>query len=560
MNNQNLNAGILSLFQNTANKLAEQEQTKLKSTQKNIYNYPFISADDFKATMDNFEAFVENYNKKLTELNKEVKSYNKLIDQMIKLKKVDLFSAQFDNDLFKKRNNKYFTKDYNKMVDAENKKASVPVYKKRVYQKIKWNSNQFFKAILGFYSAQIKRRNLLLLQAGRKTARSLQDVVLDSRRLSLARSSSNNLMNRAHKKTFQRHIKRFREAGILIDYEFVNSNKPINCRINPQILRISDHNPKKIQNPQKQFFMNERGTKCTYNNHTTRTTLNKLKMKADKSALKGSSLSLTTHDFSLQEHQQNKNLKKEKTGGPQKQTVKILNAQANSEVLVTKILNNTHFAKTLTNKQYKYYEPLSKDVLYHEAHYGLLTKKQFRQLYYQDIIKRLAPIWDHHNVHPGSWINALKIIDETWFKTFNGLEFDKLTVYNKIEEFDFRISQVKTWLGRNKNFNLLFPSDYFNPKRKNSFDGGFAFTAQWWSSHLAKNKKSTPQTSNKANAEAKRRQKHNNYRKRLQTKVRQYIAGKITLDQVFDYLDTNGFPEVIINEVAKTINYYKNLN
>lgn len=561
MNNPNqINPGIFKMFQNASNQM-QAESLKPKQPRVKIFNYPFISPEDFKQTMHNYESFVQNYNNSLHDLNQDVKQYNKLVDAMITAKKADVKHAKFANKLFAKQNNPLFVKDFNELVEIENKKHDCPVYKKRAYIPVKWNSKLFFKAILGFYSAQIKRKNLKFLQAQKNTARPLEKVVLDSNRLANA-EKNNVVLNNAHKKTFQRHIKRFREAGILIDYLFINSNKPVYYNINPEILAISDHNPQKsskTQNADNQFFISDRGTKCTDNNHTTKAILNEIKMKADTSASKRSSLTLTPINLKIQEHQQKCNQEKISPSAAENLKPHIQATQNNSLALRETILDNLQFAKMLHNQQFTNYQPLTKDVLYHEAHYGLLNKSEFRQLYYQDLLKRLSTLWQKSSDNIGSWVNALKIIDANWFITFNGLEFDKTTIYNRMDEFDFRIKQAFLWFNRNKNFNILYPSEYFNPTRKHSYEGGWLFTQQWWTSHLAKNN-IAPQIKKKATAEAKRRKAYQNKKKRMQTKVRQFLAEKITLDQVFDYLDTNGFPEELIDQVPETIAYYQKIN
>ncbi|TYB78313.1 hypothetical protein [Bizionia myxarmorum] len=557
---QPIHNSILNMFQNASNQM-QAEKPKATKPGKKIFKYPFISSQDFKKSMDNYENFVQNYNNSLQDRNQDVKDYNKLVDAMMDAKKVDKKHAKFANKLFSKQNNPLFVVDYNDFVEYENKKHACPVYKKREYQTVKWQSKLFFKAILGFYSAQIKRNNTLRLQATGKAARPLEMVVLDSNRLANAQKESL-ILNDAHKKTFQRHIKRFREAGILTDYVFVNANKPVYYFINSEILAISDHNPEKsskTQNAENQLFISEPRTKCADNNHTTRTFLNEIKMKADTSASKRSSLSLTSFNLKVQEHQQNNNLEKDSPGAAENLKPHIRHAQQVSVGLKEIILDPLQFARMLHTQRFTHYEPLTKDLLYHEAHYGLLNKNEFRQLIIQDVLKRLSKLWQKSDFHIGSWVNALKIIDANWFVTFNGLEFDKTTVLQRLDEYDFRIKQTILWFNRNKNFNILYPSEYFNTNRKNSYEGGWMFTQQWWTSHLAKNN-IAPQEKKKATSEAKRRTVYQNKVKRMRTKVRQVLANKITLADLFNYLDTSGFPEEIINMVPETIAYYEKLN
>ena len=521
-----------------------------------IFKYPYISPKDFKTTMDNFETFVTNYNKSLRDLNKDVKQYNKLVDAMITAKKPKAPIAR--NKAFAKANNPLFVKDFNKLVEQENKTMDCPVLKKREYKKVRWQTVPYFRAVLGFYRSQIKRNNLVRLQANRNTTRPLEKVVLDSKKLSEAKDKqTSRLLNDAHKTSFRRHIKRMREAGILTDYEFINAKKPILCNINPQILAISDHKNQKIQNTENQSFISERETKYIDNNHTTRTFINKNKMKADKSALVRSSHTLTDNNYFLQEHQQNKNLKKPQTRRENVSAYQLA-AQNSSETLKNIVLDPLQFAKQLHNQQFTHYQPLEKDLLYYEAHYGMLNKGDFRQLVIQDLLKQLSTLWQNSQFSLGCWVNALKTIDENWFKTFTDLEFNKITIYNQLDEYYYRIKEAKRWFASNKTFNILYPSSYFQPYRKHSFQGGWQFTQQWWTSHIAKNPKKA-QEKRINNKKAAKLKKFNNQKKRMQTKVRQLIAQKITLNDLYLYLDTNGFPERIIDMVPDTIAYYEKL-
>lgn len=553
-NNIQLHPSVFNRFKNMTT-----PATRVPGKHSNtVYKYPYISPNDFKATMQNFEDFVANYNNSLHDLNKDVKQYNKLVDAMIAAKKPK--AAITKNKAFAKLNNPLFVKDFNKLVEKENKSLECPVIKKREYKKIRWQTQPYFKAILGFYRAQIKRNNLIRLQANRNTIRPLEKVVLNSQKLANAKDKeTNRLLNDAHKTSFRRHIKRMREAGILTDYQFVNSNKPIFCNINPEILCLSDYDSQKTQNTENEVFISDRETKCIDNNHTTRTIINENEMKADKSSLKRSSHTLTDNNCFLQEHQRNKNLenKTEQTRS-EKLNPDQLAAKNNSAGLQSIILDPLHFAKMLHNQRFTHYEPLDKDLLFYEAHYGLLNKGDFRQLVIQDLLKKLSTLWKNSQFSLGSWVNALKTIDENWFKTFTGLEFDKITIYNQLDEYNYRINEAKRWFLSNKNFNILYPSLYFEPYRKHSFQGGWQFTQQWWTSHIAKNPKKQ-QKKRIAGKKAVQIKKFNNQKKRMQTKVRQLIAQKITLDALYLYLDTNGFPETIIDMVPDTIAYYENL-
>ena len=247
-----------------------------------VFKYPFINSDDFKTTMSNFSSYVNSYNETCRIKNKDVKSYNQLVKAQNLVGKVTEIDKKRALNKFNEEHNSEFVKDYNQAINQHNQKFSLKL-NKRLFQSIKWNSTLYFKAILGFYVSQIKRNNLMRMKSNVTTTRSLERVSINSYELANCQSK-NELLNLAHAKTFQRHAKRFREAGILTDYIFINSKKPVYANINPEILAISDGNSPKSQNTKNQPLNYSRGTKCSLYNHTTRTLLNEIKMKAEESA------------------------------------------------------------------------------------------------------------------------------------------------------------------------------------------------------------------------------------------------------------------------------------
>ena len=52
---------------------------------------------------------------------------------------------------------------------------------------------------------------------------------------------------------------------------------------------------------------------------------------------------------------------------------------------------------------------------------------------------------------------------------------------------------------------------------------------------------------------------YQNKLKRMRTRVKMVIDHKITLQQLFNYLDTNNFPDEIIDLVPQTIAKYESL-
>lgn len=527
-----------------------------KNNSNKVFKYPFINTQDFADTMDNYERYIAAYNDQVLQENADVKKYNMLVDAMLKAKKADLKAVKLLQQDFKKDNNALFVRHYNKKVEQYNTTHG-PTLHKRKFVQVKWNSILIFKAILGFYTSQIKKNNLTRRNGRITTVRQLEKVKIDSNQLANA-TVDGTIRNPIHKKTFQRHTKRLREAGVLTDYTFINSQKPILCNINPKILVISDIENSKTQNTQKQSFTQIGSTKRTDNNHTTRTNKDNIKMKEDfitKSSENASNNGNETHIY------KNTSRSNEKIETQANQAAKnssfeqqqIIKAHQTSAILRNKILDQIEFAEKLHANHFEHYTKIPLNVLVNEVKYGTLDKEEFRLVVIQDTIKQLAKRWANMpNLHIGSWVNALKIIDANWLVTFNGFVFNKPTILEHAQQYNWRAKYVNRWFKKNTNRRILYPSEYFNPNRTHSFECGWQFTAQKYKATVTK----APQLRTEAKTEAKKRKAYNVKLKQLKTQVRMYADGKKTIDDVQFYLETNGFPESIKKLLASEINKF----
>ena len=527
-----------------------------KNNSNKVFKYPFITSENFAATMKNYEKYISIYNDHVLEQNQEVKKYNALVDAMLKAKKADLKAVKLLQQDFKKDNNALFVRNYNAKVEQYNTQHG-PTLHKRKFVQVKWNSILIFKAVLGFYVSQIKKNNQYRMQGGIKTTRQLEKIKIDSNQLSNATIDGIEV-NPVHKKTFQRHVKRLREAGVLIDYTFINSQKPIQCNINPKILVISDIKTSKPQNAKNQPFKENGSTKCTYNNHTTRTNKDNIKMKEDfntKSSENPSNNGNENYNYK-NTSRSNKKIDTQANQAAQNLTqnqYEIIQAHQTSTILRDKILDLVEFAENLHAGEYTNYTKIPLKTLLQELKYGTLDKAEFRQIVIQDTIKQLAKNWANMpKLHIGSWVNALKTIEDNWLITFNGFVFNKQTIFEHAQQYNWRAKYVNRWFKKNSNRRILYPSEYFNPNRTHSFECGWKFTEQKYKSKLSK----TPQQRTEAKTEAKKRKAYNYKLKQMQTQVRMYADGKKTLQEVNFFLETNGYPESIKQLLASEINKY----
>ena len=405
----------------------------------NYINYPYFSREAVKATMDNYRVYVFNYNKKVANENREITLYN-----------ADVFTPKekklrIEISVFKTSNSWRFTRDYNSRVDAFNAENEHPCVSKKRIQTIKFATEILFHTILGFYVKQLKIRNATLMgsnQSTRTLKNQLPKLKIDHRKLATHKIADIPRLNIV-KKTAQNHIKRLREAELLINYSMVNQNKPISVNFNPQILTILDGNFPKRQNVENQNVISRNGKKLPHNNEPTRAFLLKESKRKDNADsidhLRSGSMpeSLSTNFYKnttgidkkvqtgggekLQEvlpeflrnsnsPEQNKTITKDL--GLQKSVYSIA-----SNNLREQIEDERDLAKQLANHEFDNYKGLRYEKLKKEVYAGNLDKHEFRQLLIQDFVKTAAKIWKKHTVYVGDWKKAINQLNEKLFKT-----------------------------------------------------------------------------------------------------------------------------------------------
>ncbi|WP_272151654.1 hypothetical protein, partial [Tenacibaculum aiptasiae] len=235
-------------------------------------NFPFLNREAIKMTMDNFRQFYHKYNKQVEKENEEIREYNRT--KVIFRNKLTKEQVKY-KIAFEDKHKSLFVRDYNTLVEKENlKEAFIP--KKRI-QKIKYQSELIFQVLVGFYTSQLRTRNAYLMEMNRPTSvlkNSLPKLKIDHRKLATHKIDEITRLDIC-KKTAQNHIKRFREANILVNYVKINQNKPIQINFNPQILVILDGNEPKSQTPENKRFSPQSWKNLPDNSDTTRTNLKK---------------------------------------------------------------------------------------------------------------------------------------------------------------------------------------------------------------------------------------------------------------------------------------------
>lgn len=490
-------------------------------------NYPYIDGEAYKLAMQHYRTEVKRYNDSLINVNREIATYNKSLlkntspAQLLKIEE------------FKKQHQKLFNTTYNKKAEAHNTTSEKTIPKKAI-QRVKFQSEIIFSIILGFYAKQLKQRNGYLLEMNLPTSISkdqLPTLKIDYNKLATHKIDGIQRLDIC-KKTAQNHIKRLREAGIVNNYLFINSNKPVKCTISPKILVILDGNSPKCLNTENQLFTDSR-SKDLHNNIDT--TCNIL-LKKDKikdyatnsedhirSLQKQTSVSCAAHAYT------NTQKIREISQTPPK------NHEKRSENLRNLLVAPHILAQQLANNEFLNYTPLRYERLNLEDSYGNLTREEFKQLVIYDIFKAANKLYKDHYVFAGEWTKTIKTALETWFLN-QGHTLQKETIITKkLPQYRWQLEKARKFLLKpnNKDFNLLFPYQYFNKSRTLSKECGFFGLAQHYFKNVAL-KIQKIEVKKIENRQNNLRKERLTYQQRAENKVKQYLKGKCK-ENVFIY-------------------------
>ena len=536
------------------------------TTTYNYINYPYLDREAVKTTMNNYRKQVFIYNKKVAKENREISQYNADV--------IPSTSKKYRQEIaaFKASNSWRFTRDYNSRVEAYNstfKHACLP--KKRI-QTIKFATEILFHTILGFYVKQLKIRNATLMRSN-QTTRTLKNQLpklkIDHRKLATHKIADIPRLNIV-KKTAQNHIKRLREAGLLINYSMTNQNKPISVNFNTSILVVLDGNFPKSQKPKNQNVMSGNKKKLPHNNEPTRAFLlkeSKIKDNANciDPIISGSMPQSTSYNSFPKIYKNTTGIdKKKKTGAgenlqevlpqflknskgsapnkiiPNHLDQKQSKYSAASNNLRELIQDERELAQQLANHQFDTYKGLRYERLKAEVYAGILDKHEFRQLLIQDFVKTAAKIWKKHHVFVGDWKKAINQLNEKLFKTnFIGSNNQphKEKCLQILESYRWMQNFARKWFLKNE-VNALYPSLYFDPTRTKSQEIGFFGLRSVYKSHITYLEKRGVETKQQAIASTKRKRTISQQQK-LTRAIAKFEKGKIDYNQLYNYVQDN---------------------
>ena len=532
-------------------------------------NYPYLDRQAVKKTMDHYRQYVHHYNKAVTLENESIRTYN---NEIVKPHFALSDQEKKRKTEFKNVNSKLFARDYNDLVLEENAKSAI--LPKRKIQTIKYGTELLFHVLVGFYVSQLKTRNTSQMELNKPTRvlkNSLPKLKIDQRKLATHTIADIPRLDMS-KRTVQNHIKRLREAQLLVNYTMINQNKPIQANFNSKIITVLEGNPPKSQTSIKEQLNSVSWKLLPDNNETTRTKILKEKeikgcaistgFQISGSMLEGvESSSVCPADG----YKNTKEIKKTATLG-RGQAQKILpdflkkgtDMKKKPTLLTRNFLNRAletkDFADKLKRGDFNEYKALRYDYLQKIEQYALVSREEFRRIVIQDFIKSSAKIWNNHDVYLPVWIKTINLLQEQLFTNI----INKSTIIAKLREYRWKLEFARKWFVKNKDVNALFPIDYFDNTRTLPRELGFYGLHSVWKTHLkyletkAANKKLIEQ---KANA----RKRKLSAQKKLTSAIHKYESGKYTYDQLYNYVQDHLPHEFLVALPSLIKNQYINL-
>ncbi|MGG8495938.1 hypothetical protein ACQY1Q_05955 [Tenacibaculum sp. TC6] len=523
--------------------------------------------------MDNYRQYVVKYNSKVEKENEEIRKYN----NVVVLKNFELSEAQKKRKAnFQKANNYLFSREYNILVEKENE--NIPLYPKKTIQKIKFQTEIIFNVLVGFYVSQLKSRNAYLMNINRPTSvlkNSLPKLKIDHRKLANHKISEIPRLDIC-KKTAQNHVKRLREAGILVKYVQINQNKPIQVNFNSSILEVLDGNVPKSQTLENHNFFNGLEKVLHNNNDTTRTFL--LKEKEIKDCANSTDLnkccSIPEENASntqspAEGYKNTKGIaKKNKQAGGEifKILPDFLKAEKHPETSNTQKIQAHNFLARLEDDQemaeklatgyYDDYKGLRKEYLLKIEANPLIDREEFRAVLIQDFIKSAAKIWKCSKVHTGNWKKAINQLNESSLfnqKSSNNtvVTFHKSTQIEYLKKYRWLLNFARKWFFKTK-VTPLFPFAYFDTTRTKSNEIGFFGLSSVWKSHQKyQAKRIAEQKVQQAEASKRKNRLSNN--EKLTKAIQRYELGRINHQQLYNYVQDN-LPHEYLVQLSNLIN------
>ncbi|WP_430409296.1 hypothetical protein [Kordia sp.] len=513
--------------------------------------------------MQRYRIFINAYNAKVPSLNKKVKEYNKRVLSYVKanqLQKQALISqTNFEAQLTNGIKNDLLPKiEFNDLVEKVN--GEKPLLKMKKHIEVKQAQLDTFEIILWLYSQQLIKLRKQLQQLSSGVKMSFPKVEVTSTEVcNFTKEGEKRMLLK--RDAIRRHVRRLKDAGVFVQYDFKGKSLPVNYYINGAIFVFRDNRRGFTDNQQ---VKPSSATKRLDFSVDTRIFTKEIIKKVGN--VDNHSHEKEVNSFTAENSSKNKNTDKNtKEDKPQKvsnQNAGKLGSGENypknelSEYLRSQIHYRTALLQSLTAHHYDTYSYSTLNMnrrLEMEALKGAMSREEFRELLLQLFLKMSASIWKGMNVYYGSWHKAYIQIDDEYLRNPNGSIPRKETLLYMFGFLVYRIGRAKRFFKSKKQYIIHFPCIYFDPTRKLPSEGGFAYTLQWLKQYQKyKDLRAIRKQQAATKAGARRRQKTNE--EKVRDKIKLYIKGKITLPQVYNYIETNkGIPSYFVSEVPRFI-------
>lgn len=525
---------------------------------------PVLNSWAMALTMDNYRIFVALYNEKIKNENIIIENENA---QVISTENLSLIQSEIKKTFLKrygfyepyfcmktglqKRKFVFFTgvsfRDFNQEAQKINDTYG-RIIKKQKIQPIKSNTEQIFQQILYVYSLQLEKENTIYKTIGSLWKRPVPRVRICSSEITYLKRNGHKVLNLCNK-TIQNHRKRLEEAGVLVDYALSGSHKMggVKHHINPQILVVFCEKDQKICMAENQLVTLPSGKKVTdITMNKQETFKNKEKIRANNTDLPQKKCQLVLTKVSIQEPLYKNTTSKEKNFGaaaaaaPQKLSTnfqKNVNTTTEhiSEYFSKSVLPPFELCQRLANGEYEFYKPLDIRYFYHEMEKGTLLRDEFQEIVAQEFLKHAARLWKGKNVYAGSWFKAYENIKQGLYSQFLKNVFPKSQQVDTLSQWRWRLAYAGRYCAKNTGFQLLFPSEYFNPSRNSKKEGGFAYTKKAWENHL-KSAENTQKRQYEREKNAKKRKIYLSEIEKVEKECKKFLKGSISLAQLYDFI------------------------
>lgn len=558
MNKQQLDNKVFSLASNlfgfgntiekkkTLERIATTVATSLQLDNRIMAVYPAISIEAFSITMDNYRKYIAGYNFKTNAENDLIDKHNANVRCFIRQNELNEIQKEFST-LFVKNKQSLKAREYNGNVDDFCKDYGMILYKKKI-QTVKYATELVFQNLLHLYNSQLMKRNEQYMKLGVTAIRPIEEFKINSFLVTELKRNGINSLDLCTK-TVRNHRQRLQECGVFVDYVFKGQNRPVEVHINAEILTVLDLKTSKLTIAKNQRLTSENEKVLPDNNENTRTVLNEYQKKENVKniplfnkefpSVTPSYLFFTGTPASKEQNP---------TEGAGAESVKV--SETLSEKLQNLILHPQELAVNLANKEYNNYKPIDIRYLFKEAYSGTMLKEDFRELVIQDFFKSISKIYKNTTPFVGSWKKAIALYMQNKWIAFTGEAFNKASIVEDVQQMRWRAEWARKWFVKNE-FPPLFPYDYFDMTRKTSKEVGFEYTKAKWGEHL-QGKAKYEALKKKQEANAVRRKVAINYAKKCENEVNRFFKNKITMPQLFDYVEKN-LPVEYLEKLPKMI-------